>query len=61
MTPEEKEIRAADRKAMAEVRSWKRKAQKLLDPMTLEEREEHFKKLVEEFKAKGINIPGSVK
>ena len=59
MTPEEKEIRAAERKAMAEVRSWKRKVAKEKEAMTPEEREEHSRKLTEELRARGINVVSS--
>ena len=60
MTPEEKEIRAAERKAMAEVRSWKRKVQKELEGMTEEEEMEYWKKYAEELKARGFNVVSGV-
>ena len=56
MTPEEKEIRAAERKAMAEVRSWKRKVHKELEGMTQEERMEYWKKQADRLRAEGINV-----
>ena len=37
MTAEEKEIRDAERKALAEVRSWRRQLQKEMEGMTREE------------------------
>ena len=52
MTAREKEIKDAERKAMAEVRRWKRNVWKRLSNMTPEERVEHWKKQAEEFKAK---------
>lgn len=56
MTAREKEIKDAERKAMAEVRRWKREAYKELQSMTEEEREEHFRKLREELRAKGFIV-----
>jgi len=56
MTDREKEIRDAERKAMAEVRRWKREVQKERQSMTPEELDEHDKKLREELKAKGFII-----
>jgi len=56
MTDREKEIRDAERKAMAEVRSWKRKAAKRMAAMTPEEREEDSRKWAEEMRAKGLNV-----
>jgi hypothetical protein len=56
MTAEEKEIRVAERKAMAEVRGWKRKVSKRLAAMTPEERQEYWRKNAEELKAKGFNF-----
>ena len=53
MTAEEKEIRQAERKAMAEVRRWKIKESKKLSTMTDEEFVEYYKKRAEESKAKG--------
>ena len=59
MTTEEKEIRAAERKAMAEVRRWRREVEKEEEAMTPEEREEHSRKLTEELRARGINVVSS--
>jgi hypothetical protein len=56
MTAREKEIRDAERKAMAEVRSWKRKESKKLLAMTPEERQEYWRKGAEELKARGFNV-----
>ena len=61
MTPEQKEIRDAERKAMAEVRSWKRQARKRQEAMTPEEREEYWKKQAEELRAMGFNVIPSAK
>ena len=56
MTPEQKEIRDAERKAFAEVRAWKRKAQKKFEGMTEEEEMEYWEKYAEELKAEGFNV-----
>jgi hypothetical protein len=56
MTNREKEIRDAERKALAEVRSWKRKVSKKMAAMTPEERQEYWRKGAEELKAKGFNV-----
>ena len=56
MTDEEKEIRAAERKALAEVRQWRRKAAKRRAAMTPEEREEASRKWAEEMRAKGLTV-----
>ena len=56
MTDREKEIRDAERKAMAEVRSWKRKVAKKMAAMTLEERLEYWRKGAEELRARGFNV-----
>jgi len=56
MTDREKEIRDAERKALAEVRQWRRKAAKRRAAMTPEEREEHSRKWAEEMRAKGLNV-----
>ena len=53
MTPEQKEIRDAERKAMAEVREWKRKARggwKTMPPM------EFFIERTERLRAEGFKI-----
>jgi hypothetical protein len=56
MTDREKEIRDAERKALAEVRRWKRKAAKELAGMTIEEKIEYWRKGAEESKARGYNV-----
>ena len=56
MTAEEKEIRDAERKAMAEVRRWRRNVSKKLAAMTPEERQEYWRKDAEELKAEGFNV-----
>jgi len=56
MTDREKEIRDAERKAMAEVRQWKRKAAKKLETMTLDEKLEYWRKGAEELNARRINV-----
>jgi hypothetical protein len=56
MTAREKEIRDAERKAIAEVRQWRRKTSKKLAGMTDEEKLEYWRKGAEELKAKGYNI-----
>jgi hypothetical protein len=58
MTAREKEIRAAERKALAEVRQWRRKAAKNLEGMTIEEKVEYWRKEAEELKARGFNVIG---
>ena len=55
MTDREKEIRDAERKAMAEVRSWKRKVAKKMASMTLEEKLEYWRKGAEELNARKSN------
>ena len=49
MTPEEKEIREAERKAMAEVRRWKIKESRILRNSTFEEWQAYLKKSEEEW------------
>ena len=56
MTDREKEIRDAERKAMAEVRSWKRKVSKKMATMTFDEKQAYWRKEAEELKAKGFNV-----
>ena len=56
MTPEEKEIRAAERKALAEVRQWRRIAAKKMESMLPAEVEEYYKQRAERLRAQGINI-----
>ena len=60
MTAGEKEIRDAERKAMAEVRKWKRNAVKRWNSMTPDELDEYFKKQAEELRARGINVVPSL-
>ena len=56
MTDREKEIRDAERKAMAEIRRWKRQTLKMYQSMTPEELDEHFKKQAEKLRAKGFIV-----
>ena len=56
MTDREKEIRTAERKALAEVRQWRRKVAKRMAAMTPEERQEDSRKWAEEMRAKGFNV-----
>ena len=56
MTDEEKEIRKAERRVMAEVRRWKRRVSKELEAMTLEERLEYWRKDAERLRAEGFNV-----
>jgi len=56
MTDEEKEIRAAERKAIAEVRQWRRNVAKRRAAMTPEERQEETRKWAEEMRAKGLTV-----
>ena len=56
MTAEQKEIRAAERKAMAEVRAWKRKAHKEWKSLPEEEWDEYFRKEAEKLRAEGFTI-----
>ena len=60
MTPEEKEIRAAERKAMAEVRAWKRKAHKEWKSLPDDERMEYFRKEAERIRALGYKVVDKV-
>ena len=61
MTAEEKEIRDSERKALAEVRRWKRATMKERESMTPEEYKEHMKKLHKEMRAKGIKLVPSLR
>ena len=61
MTDREKEIRDAEKKAMAEVRRWRRKESKKLAVMTDEEFVEYHRKLADELKAEGFNVVYSLK
>jgi len=61
MTAEEKEIRDAERKALAEVRSWRRAVQKERESMTPEEFEEHRKELRKEMRALGHKLVPSLR
>ena len=56
MTAEEKEIRDSERKAMAEVRRWRRLVQKEEESMTPEEYAEHRKKFHEKLVAEGFKF-----
>ncbi|MDR1059505.1 MAG: hypothetical protein LBL43_08130 [Treponema sp.] len=57
MTDREKEIKAAERKAMAEVRRWKIRASKHTQGMTPEEVEAFYKRQREErIKSWGANV-----
>ena len=60
MTDREKEIRDAERKALAEVRRWKRNSAKRLAAMTPEEREKYWQKLREELIADGVEVVSSL-
>ena len=61
MTAREKEIRDAERKAIAEVRRWKREASKEWKSLSQIEFEEHWKKRTEELRAEGFNVVPSLK
>jgi len=61
MTAEEKEIRDAERKALAEVRKWRRLVQKEEEAMTPEEYKKHMKNIHKEMRAKGIKLVPSLK
>ena len=56
MTDREKEIRDAERKALAEVRRWRRNVAKRMAAMTPEEREEYHRKRAEELRAEGFTV-----
>ena len=60
MTDREKEIRDAERKALAEVRRWKRETQKELEGLTEEEWQEYWDKYAEELNARGYNVVSSL-
>ena len=60
MTDREREIREAERKALAEVRRWRRELQKELEVMTPEEEQEYWRKFREELKADGHNVVSSL-
>ena len=60
MTAREKEIRNAERKAMAEVRRWKREVHKKYAAMTPEELQEHWDKYAEELRARGYDVVPSL-
>jgi hypothetical protein len=49
MTDEQREIRNAERRAFAEVRRWRREAQKERESMTPEEYEAYTDKVIAEF------------
>ena len=59
MTDREKEIRDAERKALAEVRRWKRNTWKRLEKLTDEELQEHWDKYAEKLNAEGFNFVSS--
>ncbi|MDR1785809.1 MAG: hypothetical protein LBR23_05010 [Spirochaetaceae bacterium] len=52
MTDEEREIRNAERRCLAEVRRWKRKVQKRTEGMTIEQLREHYDNLRKEWAEK---------
>jgi hypothetical protein len=56
MTDREKEIKIAERKALAEVRAWKRNAAKRTHNMTPEEEVAYYNKIGDELRAKGFNV-----
>ena len=56
MTDREKEIRDAEKKAMAEVRRWRRKESKKLAVMTDEEFVEYHEKEAEKLRARGYDV-----
>ena len=60
MTDREKEIRDAERKALAEVRRWKREVQKELEGLTDEEWQEHWDRYAEKLNAEGFNVVSSL-
>ena len=60
MTFKEKEIREAERKAMAEVRRWKREATKEWKSLPPDKRMEYFKKQAEDLRAQGFDIVTSL-
>ena len=53
---EEKEIRKAERRVLAEVRRWRRKTAKIFETMTLEERLKYFREDADRLRAEGWNI-----
>jgi hypothetical protein len=61
MTDREKEIRDAERKAIAEVRSWRRKAAKQMSKLSPEEQEKYWENLSKELRARGINVGPSLR
>jgi hypothetical protein len=56
MTDREKEIRDAERKALAEVRQWRRNVAKRKAAMTPEELQKYQQKRTEELKAEGFSF-----
>ena len=60
MTDREKEIRDAERKALAEVRRWRREVQKIHAAMTPEELQEYQEKFREELRAEGFEVVSSL-
>ena len=60
MTDREKEIRDAERKALAEVRRWKRETQKELEGLTDEEWQKHWDQYAEKLRARGYEVVSSL-
>ena len=60
MTPEQKEIRAAERKALAEVRRWRRQVAKEKESLSPDELEEYNRKHTEWIRARGFKIVNKV-
>jgi len=58
MTAREKEIRDAERKAMAECRQWRRNVEKRMASMTLEEKLEYWRKGTDEWNARKLKKYG---
>ena len=58
MTSEEKEIRDAERKVMANALAVKRKISKKLSSMSDEEWDEYIKKQAERYRAESRNVAG---
>ena len=56
MTLEQKEIRDAERKALAEVRQWKHEASREWKSLPDDERMEYFRKRTERLRAEGFKI-----
>jgi hypothetical protein len=56
MTAEEKEIRDAERKALAEVRRWRREVAKETKSLSPEELREYYRKNTEKVRAMGYRV-----